>query len=242
MNFKPVAIEDLYPQKDNLLRVEWNLGKRCNFDCSYCGSSTHDKVSPHLDSSTIDKTLIRLSELGRKSGKAVKLAFTGGEPFLHPNFLDVLDRAHELGISKISVTTNGSFPARTYEQALTRLSHLIVSYHMEYAKRERVLQNIEELHDLIFARRKTGESRLGGLHVHVMLLPGEFEEAERVVARLKERGIEYAVRRIRPQFAEDGDYLRPFNSGLVGRVRGGKTPPPAPYYTRDEMRRMEAGF
>ena len=31
-----VGIEDNFPAKDELLRVEWNIGKRCKYNCSYC--------------------------------------------------------------------------------------------------------------------------------------------------------------------------------------------------------------
>mgnify|MGYP003704457195 CR=1 FL=1 len=33
----------------NSIKVEWNLGKRCNYDCSYCPSAIHDNTSPHTD-------------------------------------------------------------------------------------------------------------------------------------------------------------------------------------------------
>ena len=35
---KIVGIEDNHAPKDELFRVEWNLGKRCNYNCSYCGN------------------------------------------------------------------------------------------------------------------------------------------------------------------------------------------------------------
>lgn len=240
MNRQLVAIEDNTVSKDRILRVEWNLGKRCNFDCSYCGASTHDKVSPHLEMPIVEKTLRRLVELSTKSGKALRLAFTGGEPYLHPRYMEILELAKTLGVERMSVTTNGSVLADTYIRSLDYLNHVIVSYHMEYAKREKVLHNIERIQDNIVERRLRGQWR--GLHVHVMLLPGEFAEAEEVVARLKAREIEYVVRRIRPQFKEDGEYLRPFNSGLVGLFRGGPAKPRLPYYSAEEVQRMEVGF
>ena len=36
---KIVGIED-NTTKDELFRVEWNLGKRCNYNCSYCGNES----------------------------------------------------------------------------------------------------------------------------------------------------------------------------------------------------------
>ena len=54
-----VGIEDNHAPKDELLRVEWNLGKRCNYNCSYCGNELHNKTSEHMPwevyTATIDK-------------------------------------------------------------------------------------------------------------------------------------------------------------------------------------------
>ncbi len=31
------------------IAITWFIGKRCNYDCSYCSSFTHDNYSPHID-------------------------------------------------------------------------------------------------------------------------------------------------------------------------------------------------
>ena len=28
--------------------VEWFMGRRCNYDCSYCSALEHDNISPHV--------------------------------------------------------------------------------------------------------------------------------------------------------------------------------------------------
>ena len=33
------------PFKNNPLIVTWDTGRRCNFDCAYCGDDRHDLVS-----------------------------------------------------------------------------------------------------------------------------------------------------------------------------------------------------
>ena len=75
-----VGIEDNHAPKDELLRVEWNLGKRCNYNCSYCGNELHNKTSEHMFvyTATIDKIV------EAPMGKKIKIRFTGGEPFVHP--------------------------------------------------------------------------------------------------------------------------------------------------------------
>lgn len=31
----------------NVFQVTWDLGRRCNYDCSYCPITRHDNFSPH---------------------------------------------------------------------------------------------------------------------------------------------------------------------------------------------------
>ena len=31
----------------NVFQVTWDLGRRCNYDCSYCPMHRHDNFSPH---------------------------------------------------------------------------------------------------------------------------------------------------------------------------------------------------
>jgi len=63
----------------NTIKIEWNIGKRCNYDCSYCPSMIHDNISPHTDINILKTTVDVLSNLGTK----VRLSLTGGEPCVH---------------------------------------------------------------------------------------------------------------------------------------------------------------
>ena len=42
-------VEHLYKHVQESVKVEWNLGKRCNYDCSYCPAEIHDNTSKHTD-------------------------------------------------------------------------------------------------------------------------------------------------------------------------------------------------
>ena len=84
----------------NSIKVEWNLGKRCNYDCSYCPSSIHDNTSQHTDIEILKKTIDKLSSLG----KPVRLSFTGGEPCVHPNFKELIKYAKYKNITWFRIT------------------------------------------------------------------------------------------------------------------------------------------
>ena len=108
------------------IKVEWNLGKRCNYDCSYCPSSIHDNTSPHTDIETLKIAIDKLTGLG----KPIRLSFTGGEPCVHPKFDEIVKYAKHKGISWISVTTNGTRQPEFYTSL--PVDQYVFSLHLEY--------------------------------------------------------------------------------------------------------------
>ena len=125
----------------NSIKVEWNLGKRCNYDCSYCPSDIHDSTSPHTDIEVLKQSLDKLAALG----KPIRLSFTGGEPCVHPNFEELIRYAKHIGIQWISVTTNGT---RIFEfYSMLPVDQYVFSIHLEYDWK-RVFNTIESISKL----------------------------------------------------------------------------------------------
>jgi len=110
----------------NAIKIEWNLGKRCNYDCSYCPSEIHDNTSPHTDIDVLKATIDKLTSLD----KPIRLSFTGGEPTVHPKFSELIKYARHKGIQWISVTTNGTLPYEFY--ASLPVDQYVFSLHLEY--------------------------------------------------------------------------------------------------------------
>ena len=108
------------------IKVEWNLGKRCNYDCSYCPSEIHDNTSQHTDIEILKVTVDKLVLLG----KPIRLSFTGGEPTVHPDFKELVTYCKFKGIHWISVTTNGTLPYELYNSI--DVNQLVFSLHLEY--------------------------------------------------------------------------------------------------------------
>ena len=122
----------------NSIKVEWNIGKRCNYDCSYCPSSIHDNTSPHTDIETLKSVIDKLVNLN----KPIRLSFTGGEPCIHPKFSELIKYAKHVGIQWISVTTNGT---RSYEfYSNLPVDQYVFSIHLEYDWR-RVFNTVESV-------------------------------------------------------------------------------------------------
>jgi MoaA/NifB/PqqE/SkfB family radical SAM enzyme len=162
------------------IKIEWNLGKRCNYDCSYCPSSIHDNTSPHTDIEILKSTVDKLMTLG----KPIRLSFTGGEPTVHPKFRELLMYCKHVGISWISVTTNGTLPTEFYSSL--PIDQLVVSIHFEYDWMRVVKTTMK-------VRAMSNISVIGQIMAHHNYM----KEVVQVQAMLLQDGTPSTVRRIR---------------------------------------------
>jgi hypothetical protein len=66
------------------LEIDWTLNLLCNYHCSYCFSRA-DAELPE----TLAINPFAALELFERTGKTCLVHFTGGEPFLHPKFIQL---------------------------------------------------------------------------------------------------------------------------------------------------------
>lgn len=72
---------------------------QCNLDCAYC--TEYDNSKPHPSLEDLTRWLTRIRDLG-----TVRVALVGGEPLMHPDIVEIVRRAKQLGLLT-SLTTNG---------------------------------------------------------------------------------------------------------------------------------------
>ncbi|MBU2579525.1 radical SAM protein [Patescibacteria group bacterium] len=82
-------------------RIDIKIGYQCNNHCCFCVQGDKRKKCLFRKKSEIIKELIQAKE------SCQSVVFTGGEPTIHPNFLDLIRRAKKLGYQIIQVQTNG---------------------------------------------------------------------------------------------------------------------------------------
>jgi MoaA/NifB/PqqE/SkfB family radical SAM enzyme len=75
--------------------------RRCNIDCGYCNE--YDKVSPPIPADTLRRRIDKLAEFGTSV-----VAFSGGEPMLHPDLDDLIRHIRRHGMMA-GLITNGYF-------------------------------------------------------------------------------------------------------------------------------------
>jgi MoaA/NifB/PqqE/SkfB family radical SAM enzyme len=75
--------------------------RRCNIDCGYCNE--YDKVSPPVPTDEMKRRIDKLKELGTSV-----VAFSGGEPMLHPDLDDLIRHIRNHGMMA-GLITNGYY-------------------------------------------------------------------------------------------------------------------------------------
>ena len=95
--------------------------RRCNIDCGYCNE--YDKVSPPVPTDVMKRRIDKLAELGTSV-----VAFSGGEPMLHPDLNDLIRHIRSRGMMA-GLITNGYFlvPKRIEELNDAGLDFLQIS-------------------------------------------------------------------------------------------------------------------
>ncbi|QJA05324.1 12,18-didecarboxysiroheme deacetylase [Thermosulfurimonas marina] len=142
--------------------VVWNVTKRCNLRCVHCYASADP--NPHPDELTTEEGMALLEDLARFGCPVV--LFSGGEPLMRPDILDLIKRAVDLGMRAV-ISTNGVLIDRALARELKKLGLSYVGISMD---------GLREVHD-----------RFRGVK-------GAFDKAMEAVENCKAEGIKVGLR------------------------------------------------
>jgi 12,18-didecarboxysiroheme deacetylase len=88
--------------KDKRPVVVWNVTKACNLKCIHCYAKADNKRAP--DELTTEEGYKLLDDLAQFGSPVI--LFSGGEPLVRPDILDLINRAVKLGLRTV-ISTNG---------------------------------------------------------------------------------------------------------------------------------------
>jgi MoaA/NifB/PqqE/SkfB family radical SAM enzyme len=195
---KTTAVNLVNPEP---MMVTWDVGRRCNYDCSYCESSRHDNSSPLHSLDEFIKTFrfikdwTDLYNSQRKFKSQTNINFTGGEPTVNNNLYKLVDYIKQEDQSfNLSLTTNAAWNTRFTNKILDNFSGVTVSYHAEAHEslKKTAIENIKELHKHNI-----------WLQVNVMLHMDYWNECVEVYKMLKDEGV-----KVNPRPIGDGNVAR----------------------------------
>ena len=193
--------------------VNWDLGRRCNYDCTYCAPIHHDNFSGHASLAELKQTVDFIFEYAQviskyRTNKEFHINLTGGEPTVNPNFIELSEYLQtykdKLNLY-LTLTTNGTVGKRAAEVVGNTFDYITVSYHAEAdAKlKQNVLDRIDQLHSMTKVK------------VNVMFHAHYFDECVSVCGQLKEKNIDYIPRMIGEAPGVEKDYGHQYNDSQL---------------------------
>ena len=103
-----------------VVNINWDLGKRCNYDCSYCSPTIHDWTSPHHSVETVNSFVSQVDTWVKSQNKTFNISLTGGEPFLHNNLFNILTSLKS--VPEVIIWSGLGVNFQRFKNILSRLS------------------------------------------------------------------------------------------------------------------------
>jgi mycofactocin radical SAM maturase len=194
------------------VNLTWEVSLACNLSCSHCLSASG---APAEDEMTTAEALDLVEQLD--TAKVFQINFGGGEPFMRPDFEQILDACHTRGIMTC-ISTNGTLldAARVERLAASRLVAIQVS--MDGATRETcdAIRGAGVYDAAIAAVRLLAESRIP-TSINTVLTAQNAAEIPALHQLAKDLGVSLRVSRFRPsgRGADNWEELRPSPSQLL---------------------------
>ncbi|WP_167485784.1 radical SAM protein [Nocardia terpenica] len=144
------------------LALEVRLDWRCNAKCKFCGVWKYSRDGM-LSTERWQEVFAELADFG-----LAHVLFTGGEPMLYPDFLEIIEHVDSLG-ARTAIITNGSLLDEGRVRRLAELQHLEqITVSLDSAD-PAVHDEVRKMRGL-FKRATTGMARLRAAAPHVRLV------------------------------------------------------------------------
>lgn len=131
-----------FEENRDTFSVTWSLHNFCNFRCSYCPPNLNNGSTTPVDMKILEQFVNLIEDVAPR--KKIIFAFSGGEPTLHPQFIEMIEYLSNRGC-EITMTTNGSRGLNWWKKAEPYIDHLVISYHANWTNSEKLARNIDFL-------------------------------------------------------------------------------------------------
>lgn len=193
----------------NSVLVSWEITLECNLKCRFCWLNLMKNTNPdyfrkiqYVPRSSVLNFGRKLFKLANKMNKQIYICWTGGEPLMRTDVLEISSIFKNRYRFSISLITNGLLlDQKTRNSLLDSIDILIVS--IDGTRRthnflrnsigcyEKVTKNIKQL---VLDRKKTGSNLQ--IWTYMLLTPYNIKEIERYTKSMSQIGIDKILFRI----------------------------------------------
>jgi len=203
-------------------RVDIKVGFYCNNHCAFCVQGRKREWFPAKNKKEVKDSLREAYGKGKR-----EVVFTGGEPTLHPNFLELVAYAKNIGFQEIQIQSNGrmfaysDFCKKTIEAGATLFSPAL---HGADAKTQDFLTGIPGS----FMQTIQGIRNLKKLGQYVMtnsvITKKNYKQIPKLAKLLVDLGVDqfqFAFVHILGSAAENKNWLVPRKTEIISYVKKG---------------------
>ena len=157
-------------QQNSPIRVQWNMGNQCNFNCEYCPPVLHDGSRPWLSLESYLNAVDRICSHYANIGKSVHFELIGGEVTVMAGFEDIIRKITEHGCSSVAFT-NASRTVNWWSKAKHYLNGVVITWHPLSMEKQHLINVINEIKDHVNI-----DINIAGIGGQVEQLGAEVEE------------------------------------------------------------------
>ena len=195
------------------VNLTWEVTLACNLRCRHCLSASGRAVPRELTT----REALDLVEQVHRAG-VFQVNFGGGEPFLRPDFEEILGACHERGLMTC-ISTNGTLLEEPLVARLSRTGLVAIQVSLDGAARETndAIRGPGTYDRAIAALRILTESPIP-TSVNAVLTVANAQEIAALYELAGRLGISLRVSRFRPsgRGADSWEDLRPSSAQLLG--------------------------
>lgn len=201
-------MKDRFGRPTNSIRV--SVTERCNLNCFYC----HREGEWHKHRSEMTPEEIRkILEIARRLDIR-KVKFTGGEPLIRSDIVEIVRLARPLMDRDISMTTNGTMLSK-YAQELKKagLNRINISLDTLVPEKYKKITGKELLNDVIDGIRAAVDAKLYPVKLNMVLLRGiNDNEIENMIKFSAETGTILQIIELEtPREKEDTQFFKKYH-------------------------------
>ena len=190
---------------ENVFSITWNLHKRCNNDCMYCGEFLHDATSPVKSLEQLQSDWLQVFDKTKHLNMKYKISFTGGEPVINKNFMPFvhwLQKNYSTYLNSVRLTSNGTASKDYYLKIFQDLTSITLS-----TQTESFMFDVDRMVDIAvacdgFAKQHPEKFFM----VNIMEEYWALDTIKKLIDKLKQNNIRFSLNRINYHRAGNRSY------------------------------------
>lgn len=196
-----------------MFSANWLLGRYCNYSCSYCWPYANTKKKDHRSIEVIKNAIDTIFRQAKEHDCfEFSFSFSGGEPTLHPNFLDIMKHL-STETTYVNVTSNTSRSINWIKEMIQHenISSWTASFHPQYTTESEFRKKLEVIQNSHIK-----------LLINIVILHDNFDEMWDFAKRFYDDG--YSVQpKIEIEYANDTTIMKPYTKDQLDLIKNGLT-------------------